>query len=80
MKSTRTRHGNSGRGSGADTRHRLDAGDIALAMVHGNPVMRDGKFLKADEAAIMRRAAAAARKIWDIGVERGILPAPTLMQ
>jgi len=50
------------------------AGDIALVMVHGETVMRDGKFLKADEDAIMRKAASAAKKIWDIGVERGILP------
>ena len=56
------------------------AGDIAFVMVHGEPVMRDGKFLKADEAAVMRKAASAARKIWDIGAERGILPAPALMQ
>lgn len=54
------------------------AGDIALVMVHGEPVMRDGVFLKADEAAVMRTAASAARKIWHIGVERGILPAPAV--
>ena len=36
------------------------AGDIALVMVHGKEVMRDGKFLKADEAAVMRKAAGAA--------------------
>ena len=51
------------------------AGDIALVMVHGDTVMRDGKFLKTDEAAVMRKAAGAAKKIWDIGIERGILPA-----
>ncbi len=49
------------------------AGDIAFIMVHGEPVVRDGKLLKADEAAIMRTAAGAARKIWRIGEERGIL-------
>ncbi len=56
------------------------AGDIALVMVHGEPVVRDGKLLTADEGAIMRKAAGAARKIWDIAAERGILPAPALAQ
>ncbi len=51
------------------------AGDIAMVMVHGEEVMRDGRFLKADEAAVMRKAAGAARKIWEIGIDRGILPA-----
>jgi cytosine/adenosine deaminase-related metal-dependent hydrolase len=55
-------------------------GDIAFAMVHGEPVVRDGKLLKADEGAIMRVAAGAARKIWSIGEGRGILPAPAAMQ
>ncbi len=49
-------------------------GDIAMVMVHGEEIVRDGKFLKADEAAVMRTAAGAAQKIWEIGVERGILP------
>lgn len=49
-------------------------GDIALVMVHGEPVVRDGRLLKADEAAIMRTAAVAARKIWNIAEERRILP------
>ena len=56
------------------------AGDIAMVMVHGEEVVRDGKFLKADETAVMRKAAAGARKIWEIGVERGILPASGLVQ
>jgi cytosine/adenosine deaminase-related metal-dependent hydrolase len=51
------------------------AGDIAFTMVHGKPVVRDGRLLTADEAAIMRTAAAGARKIWRIAEERGILPA-----
>ena len=50
------------------------AGDLVLVMVHGDLVVQDGQFLKADERAVMRKAAGAARKIWDIGVERGILP------
>jgi cytosine/adenosine deaminase-related metal-dependent hydrolase len=50
------------------------AGDIALVMVHGEPVVRDGRLLKADEASIMRTAAVAAQKIWRIAEERQILP------
>lgn len=49
------------------------AGDLALVMVHGKPVVRDGRLLTADEDAIMRTAAVAARKIWNIGEQRGIL-------
>ncbi len=51
------------------------AGDLALVMVHGEPVVRDGRLLKADESAIMRTAAVAAQKIWAIAEERQILPA-----
>ena len=56
------------------------AGDIVYTMVHGEPVVRDGKLLKADEGAIMRTAALAARKIWNIGADRGILPAAPIAQ
>jgi hypothetical protein len=51
------------------------AGDLALVMIHGEPVVRDGRHLKADEAAIMCTAAVAARKIWNIAEQRQILPA-----
>ena len=44
-------------------------------MVHGEPVARDGRLLKADEGSIMRTAAVAARKIWTIAEERQILRA-----
>ena len=54
-----------------------NAGDLALVMVHGEPVVRDGRHLKVDEAQIMRTAAVAARKIWNIAEERQILPAAT---
>ena len=54
-----------------------NAGDLALVMVHGEPVVRDGRHLKVDEAAIMRTAAEAARKIWNIAEQRQILPAAT---
>ena len=54
------------------------AGDIVFTMVHGKPVVQEGRLLKADEAAIMRTAAGGARKIWQIAAERGILPASGL--
>ena len=47
-------------------------------MVHGEPVLRDGRLTKVDEEEIMRQAAQAARKIWKVGEARGILPAPAL--
>jgi 5-methylthioadenosine/S-adenosylhomocysteine deaminase len=49
------------------------AGDLALVMIHGKPIVRDGRLLTADEAAIMRTAATAAQKIWRIGESRNIL-------
>ena len=52
--------------------------DIALVMVHGKPVVRDGKLLTADEGAIINAAAKAARKIWAIAEDQGILTAPTI--
>ncbi len=54
------------------------AGDIVFTMIHGEPVVRDGKLLKADEGAIMRKAALAAQKIWELAVERKILPPPAV--
>jgi cytosine/adenosine deaminase-related metal-dependent hydrolase len=50
------------------------AGDLALVMVHGKPIVRDGTLLTADESGTMRTAALAARKIWSIAEERQILP------
>ena len=47
--------------------------DLALVMVHGKPVVRDGKLLNADEGAIIRAASKAAQKIWAIAADRGIL-------
>lgn len=52
--------------------------DIALVMVHGKPVVREGKLLTADEGAIIRNAAAAARKIWAIAADQGILTTPAV--
>ena len=51
-----------------------NAGDLALVMIHGKPVVRDGRLLTADESAVMRTAAVAAQKIWSIAQERQILP------
>ena len=56
------------------------AGDIVFIMVQGEPLVRDGRHLKVDEAAIMRTAAGAARKIWSVAEERGILPPPAVLQ
>ena len=50
------------------------AGDLALVMIHGRPIVRDGALLTADEALVMRTAAVAAQKIWRIAAERRILP------
>jgi cytosine/adenosine deaminase-related metal-dependent hydrolase len=55
------------------------AGDIVYTMVHGEAVVRDGRLLKMDEDAIMRKAALAARKIWDFAAERNILPRSPLV-
>jgi cytosine/adenosine deaminase-related metal-dependent hydrolase len=55
-----------------------NAGDLVFTMIHGKPVARDGRLLTMDEDAVMRTAAGAARKIWEIGEKRGILPAPAL--
>jgi cytosine/adenosine deaminase-related metal-dependent hydrolase len=52
------------------------AGDLALVMIHGQPVVRDGRLLTGDEAAIMRAAAQGAQKIWRIAEERQILERP----
>lgn len=51
-----------------------NGGDMAFAMVHGKPVVRDGRLLTMDEDKVMRIAAGAARKIWKVAESRGILP------
>jgi 5-methylthioadenosine/S-adenosylhomocysteine deaminase len=51
-----------------------NSGDLALVMIHGKPVVHDGRLLTGDESAIMRTAAVAARKIWTIAEQRKILP------
>jgi len=54
------------------------AADIALVMVHGRPVVRNGKLLTADEGAIIKEASDAARKIWALAADEGILTAPAV--
>ena len=56
------------------------AGDLALVMIHGQPVVRDGRLLTGDEAAIMRTAAQGAQKIWRIAEERQILARPSVQR
>jgi cytosine/adenosine deaminase-related metal-dependent hydrolase len=51
-----------------------NGGDMAFAMIHGRPVVRDGRLLTMDEAGVMKTAASGARKIWEVAAERGILP------
>ena len=49
-------------------------------MIHGKPVVRDGRLLTVDEAGIMRAAAGGARKIWDLAASKGILPPAPVLQ
>ena len=55
-----------------------NAGHLVFSMIHGRPVVRDGRLLTMDEGAVMRTAAASARNIWEIGEKRGILPTPPM--
>ncbi len=56
------------------------AGDLAFVMVQGRPVVQDGRLLSMDEAAVMRTAAGAAKKIWALAEARGILPGAPVLQ
>ena len=56
------------------------AGDLACVMVHGRLVVQDGRLLTMDEAAVMRAAAGAAKKIWAVAEARGILPPAPVLQ
>lgn len=57
-----------------------NSGDLALAMVQGQVVLEAGRVTTVDEAAVMRVAAAAARKIWDLAERREILPPAPVLQ
>jgi len=47
--------------------------DFALIMIDGRVVMRDGECPHIAERDIMRRASAAAAKVWTLAEERGVL-------
>lgn len=49
------------------------AADIVLIMIDGEPVVREGKLLTANEREIIAKASNAAKKIWDIATDQGIL-------
>jgi len=48
--------------------------DIALVMVHGQPVVERGRLLTADEGEIIEAASKAARKSWEMATDQNILP------
>jgi len=47
--------------------------DIAASIVDGRVLVRDGKCPHLDEARIIREASAAARKVWELAEQRGVL-------
>ena len=47
------------------------AADVAAVFVDGTMVVENGKHLLVDEAAIVEAGAAAVRKVWAVGLERG---------
>lgn len=49
------------------------AADVAAVVVDGEFLVRDGRFLRADEAAIIRAGTAAVNKAWDAAIARGIV-------
>ncbi|QYU70541.1 amidohydrolase family protein [Leptolyngbya sp. 15MV] len=50
------------------------AADLHTLIVDGAPLIRDHRVMVADEAAIIRRGAAAIRRVWDIARQRGRIP------
>jgi cytosine/adenosine deaminase-related metal-dependent hydrolase len=48
--------------------------DVDFVMVAGETLVRGGRYVKADEKAIIERGVAPLRRVWDLAVERGILP------
>jgi cytosine/adenosine deaminase-related metal-dependent hydrolase len=55
-----------------------NARDLALVMVEGRALLRDGAVLTADAAAVTRRGAAAVARLWDEAQRRGLVPASIL--
>lgn len=51
------------------------ASDLALVMVEGRVLLRDGRVLTADEGAVTRRGAAAIERVWQQALRRGRIPA-----
>ena len=47
--------------------------DFVLTMIDGRIVMRDGECPHLDEREIIRKASAAAMKVWTLAEERGVL-------
>ncbi len=48
-------------------------GDVAAVLVDGAIVVEDGRHLLVDESAIVEAGAAAVRKVWAEGLERGLI-------
>lgn len=47
--------------------------DIAVSIIDGRIVMRDGKCPHVDERKVMKDASAAAMKVWELAEKRGVL-------
>ena len=50
-----------------------NAADVAAVVVDGTVVVEGGRHLLVDEAAIIEAGAAAVRKVWAVGLERGFI-------
>jgi 5-methylthioadenosine/S-adenosylhomocysteine deaminase len=51
------------------------AADLALSMVEGRILLRDGRVVSADAAAVTRRGRAAIGRVWREAARRGAIPA-----
>lgn len=51
------------------------AADLSLAMVEGRVLLRDGRVVVADAAAVTRRGRAAVERVWREAARRGAIPA-----
>jgi cytosine/adenosine deaminase-related metal-dependent hydrolase len=51
------------------------AADLGLAMVEGRVLLRDGRVMTADAAAVTRRGRAAIERVWREAARRGAIPA-----
>jgi cytosine/adenosine deaminase-related metal-dependent hydrolase len=56
--------------------HYSNGSDVSFSMVDGHVLLRDGRFLGANPAALYTRAADAAERIWAEARARGALPMP----